>query len=281
MLTKNPKNPMPFYSCKNCDYSCNNKKDFYKHIVTIKHNANAMLTNANEKSPYCCSCGKSYKHSSSLSRHKKVCLNNLQIEKVDEKTAPPSNVIESNLKVDILEKQVETMTFMIKELIQKVGTTIIGNNNNLTNIQNKNEIKIFLSEKCSKALSIQDFARQLSITFDDLCEAKINNVKGITHIVEQNLKPLSFTERPMHCLKENEWYVKDGDEGWNEDNGETIIKETHKTIQKKCLTELCVNSHFSNDDDNYIKLISFGTSDLREDEKQELKKNISGLCSFN
>jgi hypothetical protein len=169
-------------------------------------------------------------------------------------------------------------------LIKKVGTqnTIIGDNNNL-NI-NKNEIKIYLSENCASALSIQEFMRQLAITIDDLNAARDNTVMGITHIVEKNLKPLSFKERPMHCLKENEWYVKDQQEGWNVDDGVKIVNETHKNIQKHCIEKLCsedIDTMNNMDDqmsDNMISLISFGTSDLRETEKQELIRNLSGFC---
>lgn len=91
----------------------------------------------------------------------------------------------------------------------------------------------------------------------------------------------------MHYLKENEWYVKDNTIGWNEDDGDKIVNETHKNIQKYCMQSVCsgensidtvetdTNIHMS---DNVISLINFGTSDLKEAEKQELKKKLSGFC---
>jgi hypothetical protein len=233
MLTKKLKKTHCLYTCHFCDFYSNNKNDFRRHNDTEKHNANKMLTDANIKNSYLCSCGKSYKHRSSLTRHKKKCnmadadgileggvsilkKNQNELEKI------------SNKKVELLEKQVESMTSLIKELVKKVGNqNMIVGDNNIMNF-NKNEIKIYLSQNCANALSIQDFAKQLAITLDDLNTAKENTVCGITHIVEKNLKPLSFTERPVHCLKENEWYVKDHDEGWNEDDGERIINETHR-----------------------------------------------------
>ena len=287
MLTEKLKKTHHLYSCESCLFYSNNKNDYNRHNETIKHNANKMLTHANGKNSYTCSCGKSYKHRSSLTRHNKTCMN---IENYNEELGNigeyDNNCKNNGKKVELLEKQVETMTNFIKELVKNIGTnnTIIGDHNNM-NI-NKNEIKIYLSEKCSNALSIQDFAKQLAITFDDLNSAKDNTVQGITHIVEKNLKPLSFTERPMHCIKDNEWYVKDKTEGWNEDDGDTIIIETHKKIQKECLESFCnnnmtINNSDLNISDNVINLISFGTSDLRETEKQELKKKISNLCIIN
>lgn len=286
MLTEKLKKTHWLYTCIFCDFNSNNKNDFRRHNETEKHNANKMLTNANIKNSYLCSCGKSYKHRSSLTRHKKTCMTSIKINEDTKKTTAiklPDNDDNDN-KVESLEKQVESMTGLIKELIKKVGNqnTIIGDNNNMT--INKNEIKIYLTENCANALSIQDFTRQLAITLDDLNAARENTVKGITHIVEKNLKPLSFKERPMHCLKENEWYVKDHQEGWNEDNGEKIVNETHKNIQKHCLDNLCgddietMNSKDLHMSDNMISLISFGTGDLRETEKQALKRNLSGLC---
>lgn len=251
--------------------------------VAITRLKSIMLTNANIKNSLLCSCGKSYKHRSSLTRHKKNCTVSIKINKDNGETEVVKLYNNEN-KVELLEKQVESMTGLIKELIKKVGAqnTIIGNNNNM-NI-NKNEIKIYLSENCASALSIQDFTRQLAITLDDLNAARDNTVIGLTHIVEKNLKPLSFKERPMHYLKENEWYVKDTHEGWNEDSGEKILNETYKNVQKQCLEQLCIkNTKSLNDTSNHmsddmIRLISFGTSDMRESEKQELKRNLSGFC---
>jgi uncharacterized C2H2 Zn-finger protein len=71
-----PKNPL-FFSCKKCDYTTCNKKDYSKHINTNKHKINENQCLAIQKSPkiptYECSCGKVYKDNSGLWRHKKKC----------------------------------------------------------------------------------------------------------------------------------------------------------------------------------------------------------------
>ena len=67
-----PKNPLKF-CCENCDLNTCNKKDYTRHLATDKHK---ILTNPNKKpleNPLACMCGKSYKHASSLSQHKKKC----------------------------------------------------------------------------------------------------------------------------------------------------------------------------------------------------------------
>ena len=59
------------YECLKCEYACSKNSDYTKHLLTTKHK---ILTNPNQKvanvaSPFMCSCGKSYRHSSSLSCH--------------------------------------------------------------------------------------------------------------------------------------------------------------------------------------------------------------------
>lgn len=62
-----------FY-CEKCDYKCNKKSDYEKHLMTRKHK---ILTNTSEMSSkvveYVCECGKQYKHRQSLYHHKKNC----------------------------------------------------------------------------------------------------------------------------------------------------------------------------------------------------------------
>ena len=70
------------YSCKICDFNSMNKNDYFTHLETNKHK---RLTNANFFSPnlakikFECSCGKVYKHKSSLSKHKKVCTSTQEL----------------------------------------------------------------------------------------------------------------------------------------------------------------------------------------------------------
>ena len=61
--------------CDMCDYQCIDRRDFSRHLNTQKHKRRILedLKVANTKN-YKCVCGKSYKHSCSLSKHKKVCV---------------------------------------------------------------------------------------------------------------------------------------------------------------------------------------------------------------
>ena len=78
---KNPQKIPLNFSCVTCDYYTCNKKDYSKHLLTLKHHRlieTNDLTNKNpQKSPkdknYICNCGKIYKHLSSLYKHKNKC----------------------------------------------------------------------------------------------------------------------------------------------------------------------------------------------------------------
>jgi hypothetical protein len=70
---KENKHDKKFY-CEKCDYKCDKKSSYKKHLMTRKHK---ILTNTSEMSSkvaeYVCECGKQYKHRQSLYHHKKNC----------------------------------------------------------------------------------------------------------------------------------------------------------------------------------------------------------------
>ena len=63
------------FICVDCQFNTRNKKDYNRHILTLKH---LRLTTPNEisKKTHECVCGKKYNHLSSLCNHKKDCLHN-------------------------------------------------------------------------------------------------------------------------------------------------------------------------------------------------------------
>tara|TARA_B100000900_G_scaffold119763_1_gene101116 strand:+ start:5349 stop:5762 length:414 start_codon:yes stop_codon:yes gene_type:complete len=59
------------FFCEKCDYSCNKKSEFEKHIKTIKHNT--TIIQYKKPTEYICNCGKIYSHRGSLHNHMKKC----------------------------------------------------------------------------------------------------------------------------------------------------------------------------------------------------------------
>ena len=115
-----PKNKQKFY-CKKCDYGCKNKYNFNKHLSTTKHK---MITNDNKmitKSCFICPCGKSYKFSSGLSRHSKVCPYTV------EKSPKSTEAVSSENHALLLELK------EMKEIMKKHGLGTVNNNNQTYN----------------------------------------------------------------------------------------------------------------------------------------------------
>jgi len=255
---KIPINPSLF-CCEICDYNTGSKKDYNKHLSTLKHK---ILTNPNEKIPinpksYICNCGKEYKHSSSLSGHKKKCL--FEEEKEEEKEEEEidyKDVILTLLKQNkelqntlinqqqeyqntlinqqqVAQNQQHELQKTIKEIIPK-----IGNNNTTTNNNNQFNLQMFLNEDCKDALNIKDFVNSLQLSIKDLTDTgKLGYVDGISRIFVNALNDMDVTERPIHCtdIKRETVYIKDADKWEKEESNNPKLKKTIRAIENKNL----------------------------------------------
>ena len=277
---KIPKNPQN-YSCDKCFYFTSNKKDFNKHLLTRKHK---ILTNTNEKSPkipktndmYECICGKKYKHSSSLSKHKKNCkydteiLNEpIKIEKKEE------NIDYKEMFVQMVDQNNELQK-TIHEMIPKLGNTTYSQNNT----QHFN-INVFLNETCKDALNIMDFVNSLQLKLKDLENTgKLGFVEGTSKIIIDGLKELDTHKRPIHCSNiQNEiLYVKDNDK-WeqetdNKDKMKRAIDEINKANMKQIPKWITENPTYA-DDEEYMKIISNIMKADIDDDKNKIINNVA------
>ena len=100
------------FCCKQCDYSTSRKSQYDRHIITDKHQTltNPNLSYSKNCVNYECSCGKSYKHSSSLSAHKKNC--NPKNNKTD--TSNNEFVFDKEFVMMVLKQNNELHTQMIE-----------------------------------------------------------------------------------------------------------------------------------------------------------------------
>ena len=266
MLVENSNNLL---YCEKCDYLAKRKGDFKKHLQSKKHNASNAIKNASKKFQISCPCGKSYKHESSYYRHRKQCQfmeQNVCIEKTEK--AAHSDV------ENLLHGQNELIA-LLKDIVPKLNepSTITTNSHNkVLNVQ------MFLTEKCADAMSIQNFAKQLQVTLDDLYKSKMD---CITNVVLKSLRPLSLTERPFHCTnpKNKEWFIKDENEGWEEDNGEKLIKSAERGIQTKWMNEFESQYPKWMDNDHlrvkYVQIVGSTTSELPEKMKLKLLRELA------
>ena len=68
----------------------------------------------------------------------------------------------------------------------KIGNTTNNTHNKIINVQ------MFLDDKCRDAMSIQNFAKQIMITMDDLNK---NKTDCISNVVLKNLMDIKCLER--------------------------------------------------------------------------------------
>ena len=230
---KTPKNAEKFY-CEKCDYKCSKSSDWARHILRPKHQNDK---NDNKKTPknaelFQCICGKSYTHSSGLSRHKsgKKCPNKVEKEE------------SANSDIKMLTHMVMDVVKQNQELTNKIVD--ICKNNNSTNILNSTinsnnktfNLNVFLNEHCKDAMNIMDFVDSLKLQLADLeIVGKLGYVEGISNIIVKNLKALDVHKRPVHCSdsKREVMYIKDEDKWEKENEEKNKLRKVIKKIANK------------------------------------------------
>jgi len=266
MTDKNiPKIPTE-YVCKLCDYNTSSKKDFGKHILTLKHKKTDIMLTKNPKNPknpknlesnaiyFQCKCGNRYKHRQSLHKHNMSCKfnSNTSLEEHGIEYNKPNNI--TQIIEILLSKNNEFVAELITKINDKNGNIMekmmeiiphIGNNshnkttnNNTTN--NNFNIQMFLNEHCKNAMNLTDFIDSLPIT-SETYDSTIENglTKTITNMLVNGLSQLDILDRPIHCTDATRktLYVKDHNI-WEKDNELLHILKGIKTLSMKQRTML-------------------------------------------
>ena len=288
----NPNEKMPKkcqkFICEKCTFICSKKSNYDKHLTTLKHK---ILTNPNEKMPKpshtmfaCGNCKKLYKHSSSLSNHKKVCV------VINEE---PNEFI-----VDGSENEVKSLTTIILELVKsnndlqkqvleicKNNNTIINTNTNSNNTTNNKTFNLhfFLNEECKDAMNMSEFINSIQLKLSDLENiGKVGYVEGMSNIIIKKLNDTDIYKRPVHCsdakreilyVKEENKWEKEGPEnskmmkavyGMNKKN--YLMLNVWKDAHPNCLdgqTKQC---------DDYMKIMSKVMDGDKENINKVIKK---------
>jgi hypothetical protein len=266
------------FVCDDCHFSCYKKGDYARHIMTAKHkllvNENANVANEkNRVNNYRreCKCGKIYKHSASLSRHKLTCNATGNINNDDPQTASgnidPSNNPKESLIPALITQNKELMNLLtsqqqetkcLLETIKEQSATIqeqsatmqqtikdiipkIGNNNNNTTNNNKFNLQVFLNEDCKDAINFSEFIENMQVTVEDLeNQAQLGYVGGISKLFLENMKELGVNKRPLHCTdkKRNTIYIKENNE-WDKEGSQEQLLHGIKVITGRANQTLC------------------------------------------
>ena len=274
-----PKNPKKYF-CEFCNYNTCNKKDYSKHLLTLKHkrlsNSDQIVTNSDQKEDksqnynFECICGKKYKYKQGLSYHKSRCM-------FKDKESVQQN-LSQEFVLDVIKKQQDQITELtktIKEMAPLINSNTINNNQ-------KFNVNVFLNEQCKNAINMSDFIKSLKVNLEELDFIKQNGLaEGISKTIINNMSKLSIYERPLHCtdIKRETLYIKEHD-NWTKDDSKEKIKDAIKKTSSKNYNALQTwkefNLDYMNDEDKtdyFTKTVStLGKLDTNIDSK--IIKNI-------
>ena len=295
---KSPKVPIK-YSCELCDYNTCSKRDFTKHKATDKHKLREKPNKPNtiyiknpkmSKLSFDCICGKKYKHSPTLSAHKKKCTylvkNNIKNNEIVEKKEDMIEVLVKD-NLDLKHLMIEMMksnTDLQKQMLEVCKNS----NNSITHNNSHNKtfnMQIFLNEHCKDAMNIMDFVDTFKLDYSDLEKVgEVGYVEGISGIIIKKLNEMDIYKRPIHCsdAKRETTFVKDKNV-WEKENGNRDkLRLAIKHITKKntdMLNKWSAAHPGSCDSDNYLNDIyieivrqAMGAGDIEENENKIMRK---------
>jgi len=237
---KSPKIPKKF-ECVHCNYLCSNKKDYNKHIITIKHQ---RLTNTDAKIPkkdsLHCICGKAYKHRQSLHNHHKKCLftnNQCITEDTQIQESAMDNLIKQNEELKNMmynsNKEHKKEIQILAEQISKISTVT---NNTTNTTTNKFNLNFFLNTQCKDAMSIQSFMENIQLGCKELEHmGDVGYLTGMIDIFNNTLGNMDIYKRPLHCtdLKREVLYFKQGTDWEKDSEDKQHLKKLIKNVESK------------------------------------------------
>jgi hypothetical protein len=271
------------FICETCNYKTNNKYDFNRHNVSLKHIN--KLSDANNKTNICEHCKKEYISNKNLKKHELKCKF-IQQERPEITTELIVQILKQNKDLqNILIEQNKHMMEMSKT--QTISNNISNNSNNTTN--NQFNLQFFLNETCKDAMNITDFVKSLQLTTADFeATGKLGYIEGITRIIVNNLSGVDTNKRPLHCTdaKRETIYIKDDNVWEKEDDKKTKFRKVVNQVANKNLQQLnkwkdehpdCINLDTQDNIDfrKYYRA-ALGGETNEEDDKffEKIKRNV-------
>jgi hypothetical protein len=296
------KAPIKFV-CEKCDYKCSKKRDYERHVLTLKHkNVDKMSKNVDKVAHFFvqCMCGKNYKHRQSLSVHKKKCnvyinLKNIIMEKEKEIEQLKVQMALDEQEQQLVVKKDECLLSneVVMELIKQnkeLQQMLYDQNNKMfeiakegkyitNNTTNNFNLNVFLNDKCKDAMTLMDFVESLQVNVKHLeYTSQVGYVEGVSHIFIDGMKDVDVHYRPLHCsdFRREILYIKNVN-GWEkEDENRSHITKAIKMINNKSLKQIIewqkmypdYNDPESKTNDRYMKMLCNVISGSTEEEQE-------------
>lgn len=268
------------------DDNDNNHEKYYISSSSSSSPPTEKIVNANDMNE--CECGKSFKSSSGLRKHKRQLCSTKDniIIKLIKDNAEMKELMREQQK--FMREQQEQYHKQLVEMIPIVcatnNTNLITNNHNHMSIKQKFNLNVFLNEQCKDALNIGDFINSLQITLDDLSVTREKTLEdSVENIFLRGLKELDIYKRPIHCTdhKRDVMYIKD-EEKWEKDEGNIKLKDTIGAISRKQIKKLKewkdsdpeVAKTTSVKNDNFLLTLNHVCTPIPETSEKRLIKTI-------
>jgi hypothetical protein len=194
----------------------------------------------------CRICKRAYSARNSAWYHEKKCKQRQQRQESTaiaiattydhaESTQLSNSQVAKDEIIDRLLKDNAEMMKIIKDIVPRIGTTMIMNTTN----HNKFNVNVFLNEQCKDAVNISDFVNSIRITMQDLHVTEERGlVESISNVLVQGLNDMDVYKRPIHCtdLKRDILYVKDNEQWERDETQEHIRKSVNDIAYKQILS---------------------------------------------
>ena len=315
------------YICNFCHYSTSRKLDYEKHILTDKHQKLTSAYNCKPKCAcgqifnhrqslyrhkktcfveenstakdekvvnslpkvchlYECVCGRAYKHACSLSKHRKSCLHYSKEQNAT--IGGNSEVLDVLGSLNAKLEQTCEDNKLLKEKITELESGVMTAVSEPKTVNNYNNIVFLLNEKCSDAIAISDFAKQIVMQIEDVDYAMENGkVRGIENIIRRKFEELGTFKRPMHCtdVKRGTLYVKN-EEGWEKEKGEInkMIRDVECAQSKGIKVWSDANPEYSQGNtrlmDKWIRIVQCLTGSIEGIGMRKIEKRVQEMCKI-
>lgn len=238
-----------FFRCECCNFSTVHRGDFNRHVQTQKHlTLSAMETVSLESQDTVkrCMCGREFKYTKNLNRHKGTCKGSTASE-VSTLTVAVKTLVEENRK----------LSSQLKELVPTGGQLAVsaargqgGVTNHIsgdyqpqyiTAIKDSHiNMQVYLDKHCSQAINLTSFIENLRLNNEDLDETRERGLAySLGKVMLRGLRELELNKRPIHCsnVKKSVMYVRDND-AWGLDTKESQLRNAINILSSKQVCQI-------------------------------------------
>jgi hypothetical protein len=259
------------YICGPCSFVTTDRCNYARHINTQKHKILTCDIQNKMNEFECPVCGKSYTHSSSLSRHLKICK---------PKESEPAKM---------LGLSEEKIYEIIKNAIDKPSTANNYNKcKNTINNQNTFNLQLFLNNECKDAITLIEFVSNIKLKLKDLEDtAQHGFVETMTNLMTESLKELDITKRPIHSsdAKRGIMYVKD-EAGWDKDKDHSKMAAAINKVSKSNMRQIPewvkenpkANNAGTKENDKFMKILETTVQDDEAKHAVDVEKVIKKIA---